>query len=377
MVTEKMRVSASSVISSAADTALIPTTVARSTADVLAREFTSASLQEHHLHTTSPVNSDAAVRREARWSVKSVLLVVLSLLGTAGVFAQGAISTFKGGVDLVALNVVVVDRQQRFVGGLTADNFTVYEDGIPQDLSYFAAGDVPLDLAILLDTSASMMYRLATAQRAAIGFASALRPIDRLLVVDIKGSANVIAPLSHDLESAKQAIRSTFARGTTALYNGVYLTLKELAKQRKVAGDMRRQALVVLSDGDDTSSLVAFEDVMELAKQSGISVYTIMLKPKDVLPAYASVREGHAQQSEYAMKALAQETGGRSFFPREANELADVYGAIGQELASQYALGYTSNNPRRDGGYRRVVVRIVDREGVQPRTRAGYLAPRG
>ena len=309
--------------------------------------------------------------------VKSMLLVVLSLLGTAGAFAQGAVSTFKGAVDLVALNVVVMDRQQRFVSGLTAQNFTVYEDGIPQDLSYFAAGEVPLDLAILLDTSASMMYRLTTAQQAAIGLASALRPIDRLLVMDIKGSANMIAPLSSDLESAKQAIRSTYARGTTALYNGVYLTLKELTKQRKAANDVRRQAIVVLSDGDDTSSLVSFDDVMDLAKESGISTYTIMLKAKNVLPAYGSLREGHAEQSEFAMKALAQETGGRSFFPREVTELAGIYGTIEQELASQYALGYTSKNGRRDGAYRRVVVRVVDREGVQPRTRAGYVAPRG
>jgi hypothetical protein len=144
---------------------------------------------------------------------------------------------------------------------------------------------------------------------------------------------------SSDLESAKQAIRSTYARGTTALYNGVYLTLKELTKQRKGANDVRRQAIVVLSDGDDTSSLVSFDDVMDLAKESGISTYTIMLKAKNVLPAYGSLREGHAEQSEFAMKALAQETGGRSFFPREVTELAGIYG-VSADAAVSWAIGY-------------------------------------
>ena len=116
---------------------------------------------------------------------------------------------------------------------------------------------------------------------------------------------------------------------------------------------------------------------MDLAKESGIAVYTITLKSKALLPSYAAYRDAQFAQSEFGMRLLAQETGGRSFTPREVNELAGVYTSIGQELANQYALGYMSKNLRRDGSYRRVVVRIVDRDGVQPRTRAGYVAPRG
>jgi Ca-activated chloride channel homolog len=309
--------------------------------------------------------------------VKGAALVLLSALGTTGVRGQERTATFKGAVDLVALNVVVVDGRQQFVSGLTAENFAIYEDGVQQDVSFFAAGELPLDLAMLLDTSASMQIKLPTAQQAAIRFASALRPIDRLLVVDVKETTSILTPLSHDLKAAKDAILSTFAQGGTALYNGLYTTLKELARQRRGETEMRRQAIVILSDGDDTSSLVSFDDVMELAKQSGISIYTIMLGSGTGSASTAAEKGERASRLEYGMKALAQETGARSFVALEVGDLAGVYKSIGNELASQYALGYTSNNQRRDGAFRRVVVRLVDRAGARPRTRSGYFAPRG
>jgi Ca-activated chloride channel family protein len=285
-------------------------------------------------------------------------------------------TTFRSGVDLVALNVVVTDAAEKFVSDLTPTNFAVYEDGVQQDVSFFGASDVPLDLAILLDTSASMTDKLQIAQEAAIGFVSTLRPHDRVIIVDIKDATKILFPLGEDLAAAKDAIRTTMARGGTALYNGTYLTLKELAKQRRTNADVRRQAVVVLSDGADTASLVSYDDVMELAKQSGIAIYTITLRSK--FEMLRTSRDGHRyfSQSEFAMKELAQETGARAFFSSDVAELAGIYESIAEELASQYALGYASKNPRRDGAYRRVVVRVTDRPGVRTRTRAGYLASR-
>jgi Ca-activated chloride channel homolog len=308
--------------------------------------------------------------------MKTLVLVLLSAAGTTVAFGQDNPATFRAGVDLVALNVVVVDPRQQFVGGLSAGNFAVYEDGVQQDVSFFASAELPLDLAILLDTSASMHDKIATAQKAAVGFVSALRPVDRLLVIDIKDSSRVLTPLTHDLNAAKEAILATSASGSTALYNGLYLTLREMIRQKPAGQDLRRQALVVLSDGDDTTSIVGYDDVMELAKQAGVSIYTIMLRSSPFESQIAR-RNPQTSKSEYGIKALAQETGGRSFLALEINDLAGVYQTIGQELASQYAIGYMPTNQRRDGAYRRVSVRIVDRANAQPRTRAGYLAPRG
>ena len=164
--------------------------------------------------------------------MKAVGLVILVAMATTGLLGQEA-PRFKAGVDLVALNVVVVNRQQQFVSGLTANNFAVYEDGVQQDLSFFAAAELPLDLAIVLDTSASMAERMSTARQAAVNFVSALRPSDRLLAIDVKETARILAPLSHDIDAAKQAILKTTASGGTAIYNAMYLTLREMMRDRR------------------------------------------------------------------------------------------------------------------------------------------------
>jgi Ca-activated chloride channel family protein len=282
---------------------------------------------------------------------------------------------FRGGIDLVALSVVVTDPQERFVSGLTASDFAVYEDGVQQDVSFFAATSVPLDLALLLDTSASMVDKMETMQQAALGFLRTLRPGDRASVIDIKDNVQIACPLGEDIDAANQAVRKTTARGGTALYNGLYLGIKEMVKQRKINGDVRRQSIAVFSDGEDTASLVAYDDVMELAKQSGITIYTITLKSPASVKQTATSGRRYFSQSEFAMKSLAQETGARAFFPTQIRELGAVYGAIAEELANQYAIGYSSKNPRRDGGFRRVIVRVAW-PSARARTRSGYLAAR-
>ena len=283
---------------------------------------------------------------------------------------------FRTGVDLVALSVVVTDPQERFVSNLTARDFAVFEDGVQQEVSFFAATSVPLDLALLLDTSASMVDKMETMQAAALGFLETLHPGDRAAIVDIKDNVRMAYPLGEDVQAANDAVRKTSARGGTALYNGLYLAIKEMVKQRRANGDVRRQAIAVLSDGEDTASLVGYEDVMELAKQAGITIYTITLKSSFAVKQSTVAGRRYFSQSEFAMKALAQETGARSFFPTQIRELAGIYGVIASELAHQYAIGYSSRNPRRDGAFRRVIVRVAERPDARARTRSGYLSAR-
>jgi Ca-activated chloride channel family protein len=285
-------------------------------------------------------------------------------------------ATFRSTVDLVALNVVVTDGDQKYVSGLRSSDFAIFEDGIQQDVSFFGASNVPLDLAILLDTSASMTGKMELVQQAAVGFLGTLRASDRAIVVDIKDATKIMYPLGGDIEAAKKAILSTAPRGGTALYNGAYLTLKEMVKDRRVTSEVRRQALVVLSDGDDTASLVSYDDLLDLAKQSGIAIYTITMRSKYHVAQAAARGHSYFSQSEFGMKALAQETGARSFFPTQLSELSGVYASIAEELATQYAIGYASKNPRMDGTYRRVIVRVADKPGIRTRTRGGYTAPR-
>ena len=191
----------------------------------------------------------------------------LFIIGSALIFFELQLAaqqtTFRSGVDLVALSVVVTDGRDKFVSGLSAEDFAVLEDGVPQHVSFFSATAVPMDLALLLDTSASMIDKMNVVHEAATGFVASAKPGDRVTIVDIKDGVRVLHPLDEDLEGARAAIRTTSARGGTALYNGLYMTLKEMVKLRRNNGEVRRQAILVLSDGDDTASLVDFDDVMD------------------------------------------------------------------------------------------------------------------
>jgi Ca-activated chloride channel family protein len=153
------------------------------------------------------------------------------------------------------------------------------------------------------------------------------------------------------------------------LHNAIYIALKELRKVRAInEEDVRRQALIVFSDGEDTSSLVAFDEVLELAKQSETAIYTIALRGADT-------QAKGFKEAEYVLRTLARETGGRSFFPLKPEDLAGVYAQIADELASQYTIGYISQNPKRDGAWRRLVVQTA-RPNLTSRTKNGYYAPR-
>lgn len=291
------------------------------------------------------------------------------LLATLAVAAQEPPQVFRAGVDLVSLNVTVSDGQQRYVTDLERPDFRVFEDGAAQELLFFNRTNLPIALSLLIDTSASMEERLVVAQEAAVGFAQRIRPQDLAQVVDFDSRVEIVQGFTSETASLERAIRGTSPGGSTSLYNAVYIALRELAKVKaKSPDDVRRQAIVVLSDGEDTTSLVSFEEVMELARRSETAIYTIGLHPRDQ-GALKGFRE-----AEFVLRQLAQETGGRSFFVQRAEELTGVYGQIADELSSQYTMGYASKNSKRDGAWRKVQVQVA-RPNVTVRTRRGYYAP--
>lgn len=286
----------------------------------------------------------------------------------AGGAAQGP--SFRAGVDIVSMNVTVTDGTSRYLTDLQAGDFSVFEDGVKQDVTLFSRTNLPIALAILLDTSASMENKLPTAQDAAIGFARRLRSQDVAEVIDFDSRVTVLQNFTSDANTIEQAIRKTSAGGSTSLFNAVYIALKDLKKVvAKNTEEVRRQAIVLLSDGEDTSSLLPFEEVLDLAKRSETSIYAIGIKADEAPGTSKGFKE-----AEFVMRQFAQETGGRAYFPSQIGELAGIYAQISDELSSQYTVGYTSRNPRRDGGWRRIVVRI-DRPNTVARTKLGYFAP--
>jgi Ca-activated chloride channel family protein len=278
---------------------------------------------------------------------------------------------FRAAIDVVSLNVTVTDGAARYITDLTAEDFNVFEDGVKQDVTFFNRTNLPIALALLLDTSASMEAKLGTAQEAAVGFAHKLRPQDLAEVIDFDSRVVILQNFTNGAADLEQAIRKTSAGGSTSLYNAVYIALKDLKKViAKNVDEIRRQAIVVLSDGEDTSSLLPFEEVLDLAKRSETAIYAIGLRSGD---GPSTTTRGF-KEAEFVLRQFAQETGGRAFFPNQVADLANVYGQISDELSSQYTVGYTSRNPKRDGSWRRVVVR-VNRPSLTARTKQGYFAP--
>ena len=298
---------------------------------------------------------------------RAAATVAITLAVATAVAQQPDPPAFRTGVDLVALNVTVTDGAGRYVTDIEQASFQLYEDGVLQDITFFTRTQLPISLALLMDTSASMYEKMSTAQEAAIGFAARLRAEDLASVIDFDSGVNVLQDFTNSFDELRAAIRRTSAGGSTSLYNAVYISLNMLGKIDVTSVDeIRRQAIVMLSDGADTSSVVEFDDVLELAKRSDTVIYSIGLRSWDI-----STRRGFR---EFVLRQLAQETGGTYFFAAQADDLPAIYQRISDELSSQYALGYISKNPVQDGRWRRIIVR-VDRPNVAARTKQGYYAP--
>ena len=278
---------------------------------------------------------------------------------------------FKSGVEMVPLTVTVTDVKGRPITGLTGGDFKVLEDGVEQPLAFFATAEVPLDVALVIDTSSSMRSNLPIVQNAACALLRTLHAADRGSVVEVKDSIRIPQPLTSDLALLEQSIYALRASGSTALYDGLYVVLKEFDRAHQESQDVRRQVLILLSDGLDNTSHLPADQVMELARRVGVSIYVIALQ-SDAIPVRRAEQDETVLHAEYEMRTVAREAGGRAFFPRTVSELPAIYATIAQELASQYELGYLPLKPAGDGAFRHIAVRLAA-NGLA-RTRSGYYA---
>jgi Ca-activated chloride channel family protein len=275
--------------------------------------------------------------------------------------------TFRTSADLVNFGVTVVDKQGKPVTGLKAGDFQVLENGKPQRVAFFAAGEPEqapaLHLGLLLDTSGSMADDLKDARSAAIKFVNALDAAADVTLVDFDTEVRVARFGSEDYPRLVERIRGRKADGWTALYDaiGVYLNGAQSQEGRKV--------LVLYTDGGDTTSSLTFRDMLDLLKASDVTVYAI-----GYLEHQSS--SGRMQQRSELERA-AETTGGQSFFPGVAKDLSGVFDKIREELAARYSLGYVSSDTRMDGGWRNVEIKLLrpDLKGIRLRTRTGYYAP--
>ena len=305
------------------------------------------------------------------------LMLGLAALGVAALGAparlraqQAPQQIFRAGTDVVSLSVTVTTAEGKLIGGLNRALFQVFEDGALQEISFFSGERQPVGLSILMDTSASMEPKLAVAKEAASGFARRLSPQDLAQVVQFDSRVEVLQDFTGDAVALERAIRRTNVGGSTSLHNALYVALTNLKKARLQGADgvIRRQAIVVLSDGEDTSSLMGYDEVLDLAKRSDVIVYAINLKTKKEAKARGF------SEADFELRTLSDETGGHLFIVEDIAQLAPIYQQIADELMNQYTIGYSSKNPKKDGAWRAVQVRIGQPNAIA-RTKRGYYGP--
>jgi Ca-activated chloride channel family protein len=265
-----------------------------------------------------------------------------------------ATSQFTSGVSIVEVYVAATDQDGQPVTGLRREDFTVLEDGRPQSVSAFAAGDFPLSVAVGLDRSFSMgTKQLPTGISAARTFLGELRPQDQSMIVAIGSEIEQLSPLSTDRPAQQRALAGLKPWGTTGLYDAIIESIDAIQEAKG------RRALVLLSDGNDRYSKASASEALDRARRSDVMIYPVALG-RDRPPLFAE---------------LASLTGGRSFAPRDPAALNIAMRTIANELRHQYLLGYTPSRPIVAGEeqWRAITVR-VDRPGVTVRARDGYLA---
>lgn len=281
-------------------------------------------------------------------------------------------ATFRSTVDLVTLHVTVTDEAGPYLADLRAPEFTVFENGRPQQLHLFERGGFPLKVMLFLDISSSMQSLFGEAQEAAIEFVHRLMDQDIASVVGFADRVDILQPFTADRAALERAVRRAKARGGTRLYNALYVGLRELGRSTDAGTEdpniPRRRVAVLLTDGHDTASLVSFERVLDFVKRSDIAIYAIRL-----MGSTSPIDDD--REPEFVLNQLARQTGGRAFLTvRNPKDLRPVYGDIRTELARQYTLGYVSNDARRDGRFRHLSVHVT-RPHARARTRLGYFAP--
>jgi VWFA-related protein len=268
-------------------------------------------------------------------------------------------------VDIALFNVTVRDRRGLLVSGLTQDDFQVSEDGLPQQITLFAAEDSPATVGLVIDSSGSMSRKRAEVVKAAIEFAGAGNPGDELFVVNFNENAYLGMPPSiaftNDTTLIRSAVLSAPPAGMTALYDALALALDHLK-----AGTRDRKALVLLSDGGDNASLIGLDDVLRTATGSSATIYTIGIY--DV---------SSDDRDPGALRRIAERSGGRAYFPNSMEDLGEVWREISSGIRSQYTIGYRSSNPLRDGAFRRVIITATrsGESGLRVSARDGYFAP--
>ena len=270
-------------------------------------------------------------------------------------------------VERVNLLFAVTDKKGRFITDLVKEDFAVFEHKKDQQIMEFTAeSDLPLRLAILIDTSNSVRDRFKFQQEAALEFIrNVLRPKqDKATIIGFDTSAELIADLTNDIDKLEKGIKSLRPGGGTALFDAVFFAARDKLMQDAPMHKFRR-AMVIVGDGDDNQSRYSRDQALEMAQKADAVIYTI-----------STNITRQESEGDKILKYLALETGGLSFFPFKVTDLTQSFENISNELRHQYSLLYKPDPFQRDGLFHPVELKLKSRKSLIVRVRRGYFAPK-
>jgi Ca-activated chloride channel family protein len=280
--------------------------------------------------------------------------------------AQDESPTFKSETRLVVLPTTVVDKNGHLVTDLTKEQFTVYENGVVQPITKFKREDVPVSLGLIIDNSGSMRDKRAKVEAAALGLVEASNPEDETFVVNFNDEAFLDLPhgkeFTSDPKELKEALTRIDSRGGTAMRDAIRMSIDHV----KEKGHKDKKVLVVVTDGNDNSSVVNLENLVKASQQSGVLIYSIGLLSEE--------ERREAKRAEHALLDLSIATGGESFFPKDLGEVDRIAQRVAHDIRNQYTIQYSASNTAMDGTFRQIKVAVNAPGKPTPRTRSGYYA---
>jgi Ca-activated chloride channel homolog len=281
--------------------------------------------------------------------------------------------TITLGRTLVLLDVTVVDPSNKPVMDLKQDEFIVTEDKLPQKIEFFSREQVPVSLVFAIDTSGSMRPKLDTVVKASTNIVKEGRRDDEMAVIEFKDQPELLEEFTGDINDVIDTLNGLVASRQTAMLDALYLAADYANKE----GKNRRKAVLVVTDGLDNDSFYKFGEVVNHLKEIDVQVYLIGFI-NDLDKDSGLFKKSPKEKAEGLLNRLAEETGGKAFYPRELSEVHAIAQQISTDLRTQYAIGYYPSNSLKDGTFRAVKVQVNSaNRRLLARSRSGYTAPRG
>jgi len=289
-------------------------------------------------------------------------------------------------VNLVDVLLTVLDRRNKLVPNLEKQDFKIFDDNVPQEIRYFSKqSDLPLRIGLLMDTSNSIRDRIKFEQDAANNFLFSVlrRNKDQAFVMTFDDEPQLLQGFTGDTGKLRDMILRTRAGGGTAVYDAIYeACFKELSNPPRPPGDQPdvvRRVMILISDGEDNLSTHTRAEAIEMAQRTSVVIYTISTSTQwvtldDPSKERTGNRKYHLTDGDKILQDLADETGGRSFYPYHVDDLDQSFQDIGEELRNQYSIAYNPTNHGIDGRYHKIKIETPEHKGFQVRARRGYYA---